>query len=103
MPEPQSLVCGAGDDVLAIGAHAHVDDARGVALEATHLLHGLHVPDDRAVQTLAVRGDEVAPVAGEAEVADLSLGPYGVHEGAVVDVPELDRLVLGAATGDEHA
>jgi len=102
VPESQSFISSSGDDVFAVGRHAHVYDSAGVAEEALLLADGLDVPDDGAVEAVAVRADEVLAVRAEVQVADLRSGVDRVQQRAVVGVPDLDGLVLRAPARDEQ-
>jgi len=80
IPEAESLVTGAGDDDLAVGAHGEVEHSVGVAGQRDDLLHAGVLPDDDLVLAVTVCGDNLVAVLGPSKVAHLTSGVQAVDE-----------------------
>ncbi len=73
LPEPQSLIAGSSDNVLAVWAHGQVEDAHGVTCEGRHFLHRGVLPHDYRIVRVAVRAHNLIVVLAEHQVT--YLGP----------------------------
>lgn len=101
-PETQSLISCSGDDSLAVGAEAHVQDTSLVTHHLTDLDQAGVLPNAELILSKSVTGDELFVLSGPLDGAHLTLGVNLVHANTSLCVPEANGAITSTTAGGQQ-